>query len=157
MDRKLIDEFERGGDKIRLAIRGLTAEDLFQAPVPGKWSTHQVLIHLMDSEIAYADRIRRVLATDNPPLQAWDENKFAANLHYHDHSAEDAVLIIDALRRQNALLLRKLPDSAFDRAGMHSEIGRITLRDVVTKAVSHLDHHLKFVAEKREAMGKLVW
>src|SRR4051812_21329478 len=106
MDRKIIDEFERGGEKIRLSIRGLTTEDLFQAPVPGKWSTQQVLIHLMDAEIAFADRIRRVLATDNPPLLAWDESQFAANLRYDEHSGEDAVAIIDLLRRQNGRLLK---------------------------------------------------
>jgi DinB superfamily len=157
MDRKIIDEFERGGEKLKLAIRGLTTDDLFKVPVPGKWSTHQVIIHLMDAESAFADRIRRIIATDNPALLAWDENQFAANLHYADQSAEDAITLIDLMRRQAARILKALPDSAFDRTGVHSEVGRLTLLEIVSKAIWHLDHHLKFVAEKREAMGKLVW
>jgi uncharacterized damage-inducible protein DinB len=142
---------------VSLAIRGLDEDDLNAVPVPGKWSTQQVVIHLADAELALADRIKRVIATDNPTLLAWDENKFAANLHYEDQSAADAVKLIDLTRRQTARILRKLPDEAFQRTGNHSEIGRVTLLDLVSKAVSHLDHHLKFVYEKREKLGKSMW
>lgn len=157
MDPKLIEQYAGGGAKLSLAIRGLTEEDLHAVPVPDKWSTHQVVIHLGDAEAALADRIKRVIATDNPPLLAWDENQFAANLHYREQDALDAVKMIDLTRRQVARVLRKLPDAAFDRSGAHSEAGRLTLQDLVAKAVSHLDHHLHFINEKREKLGKSMW
>ncbi len=130
---------------------------MLQAPIPGKWSTHQVVIHLADAESALADRIRRVIATDNPPLLAWDENRFMANLFYNDQSAEDAVTLVALTRLQVAKILRNLPDSAFARFGQHNEAGQLTLLDLVTKANHHLDHHLKFIQEKREKLGKSMW
>jgi uncharacterized damage-inducible protein DinB len=126
-------------------------------PGPGKWSIHQVVLHLADAEAAFADRIRRIIATDNPPLLAWDENKFAANLHYDEQSAEDAVALVDLTRKQVARILRKLPDAAFSRTGQHSEVGPLKLQDLVEKAVSHMEHHLKFINDKRERLGKLMW
>ena len=157
MDRDLIEQYANGGQKLEMSIRGLTAEDMAAAPGPGTWSTHQVVIHLADAEAALADRIRRLIATDNPTLLAWDQDAFLAKTHYGEQSAADAVLIVEATRRQVARILRKLPDAAFDRAGTHSERGRQTLAEVVATANNHLHHHLKFIADKRERLGKLMW
>jgi len=154
MTPALIEQYERGGQTLRQAVHGLTRDELQAVPIPGKWSTQKVVIHLADAEAAFADRIRRIIATDNPTLLAWDENQFAANLLYSEQSAEDAVTMIDLTRRQTARILRKLPDTAFARSGQHSESGKQTLEEVIDKVVRHLDHHLKFIAEKRAKLGK---
>jgi len=158
MDRSVInhsiDQYEKGGAKLRQAIAGLSPQDMKAVPIPGKWSTHQVVIHLQDAETALADRMRRVLAHDEPSLLAWDENLFIARLKYDDQSAEDAVQIVEATRRQLARVLRLMPDAAFDRKGIHSERGPVGMTDLLAMAVSHLDHHLKFIAEKRAKLGK---
>ena len=157
MNEELIEQYARGGEKLSLAIRGLGRDDLRAVPIPGKWSTQQVVIHLADAEAALADRIKRVIAMDEPALLAWDENKFAANLHYNDQSAQDAVASVDLTRRQIVRILTALPASAFQRAGIHNERGRQTLLDILNFAVWHLDHHLKFIYEKREKLGKMSW
>lgn len=157
MNRDIIEQYANGGEKLAMAIRGLTPDDLLQAPVPGKWSTQQVVLHLADAEAAFAERIKRIIAMDDPMLLAWDENRFADRLYYDAQSAEDAVQLIDLTRRQLARVLRKLPDEAFQRAGQHNQRGRQTLLDVLNTAIQHLDHHLKFVYEKREKLGKLMW
>lgn len=154
MDRSIIDQYERGADTLRQAIAGLTDADLKAAPIPGKWSTHQVVIHLADAEAAFADRIKRILAEDNPPLLAWDENRFVQRLHYDAQSTPDAVELIALTRRQLTRVLRSATDADLPRSGTHSERGRQTIIDVLGYAVPHLAHHLKFVAEKRKALGK---
>jgi uncharacterized damage-inducible protein DinB len=153
MTRSIIDQYETGPDTLIKAIAGMTPADLSAAPIPGKWSTHQVIIHLADAEAAFADRIKRIVAEDDPPLMAWDENKFVQRLHYDAQSATDAVELIALTRRQITRILRVLPDAAFDRTGRHTERGRQTIIDVLGYAVPHLEHHLKFVAEKRKALG----
>jgi hypothetical protein len=163
MNHQLIEDYAAGGEKLDEAIRGLTPEDMAKVPPAdagpevGKWSIQQVVIHLADAEAALADRIRRVIAEDDPVLLAWDENKFAERLMYGEQSVQDAVALVTITRRQLARVLRKLPDSAFSRAGRHSERGRQTLTDLLKAAVGHLDHHLKFIAAKREHAGKLMW
>lgn len=154
MDRSLIDQYEAGGVKLRQSIAGLSDKDLAAVPIPGKWSTQQVVIHLADAEAAFADRIRRVLAHDEPPLLSWDENRFAANLAYDKQSAPDAAQLVELTRRQLARVLRAMPDAAFSRKGIHNEAGPQTVVDILSKANWHLDHHLKFIAEKRAALKK---
>ena len=161
MNRQEIDHFASGGEKMRLAVRGLTSEDLLAAPDPasniGRWSIQEVILHLSDCEQVYADRMKRIIAEDNPTLQDFDENKWAKSLHYNEQSAEDAIALFDLTRRQMGLLISKLPESAFARTGMHTVAGRQSLGELITKADRHLDHHLSFIHRKRAAMGKEMW
>ena len=154
MDRKHIEEFAARADIPAKAIKGLSKKDLNGFPVPGTWSIQQIIVHLMDSHLIGSDRMKRIIAEDNPTLIGYDESKFAANLHY---DKMDAAMAAEAFRINQLLtaeLLRQLPDAAFDRAGMHNERGRVTLRDMVTSYTKHVDHHMKFVHQKRKLLGK---
>lgn len=160
MNRDMIDLYAAGAEKLSLGIRGLTAEDLKclpSDPKVGKWSIQQLVVHLADAEQVTADRMKRVIAEDNPPLVAFDENKWTANLHYDGQSAEDAAKLVELTRKQMAIVLRELPDNAFTRSGMHSESGKKTLASLVEGAVKHLEHHLNYLHAKRAAMGKEMW
>src|SRR5688500_3170120 len=103
MARDLIDQYEAGADKVAQAIRGLTREDLLCVPDPaanvGRWSIQQVVIHCMDSELVSIDRLKRMIAEDNPTLIGYDENKFVANLFYDDQPAEDAAAMVAQSRK----------------------------------------------------------
>lgn len=157
MSRSILDEYEAGASKLAQSIRGLQSEDLLAFPVPGTWSIQQIVIHLADCEQVYADRMKRIIAEDNPALQGFDQNKWVAGLAYDDQSADDAAKLVELTRRQMARVLRKLPASALDRAGMHTEYGKRTLGELVEGACKHLEHHLKFLHQKRAAMGKEMW
>ena len=139
------------------SIKGLTKKEL-NAPPPkgssGTWTIQQIIIHLMDSHMTAADRMKRIIAMENPAITAYDETLFSQRLHY---DKLDAALAAEAFRITHVLMaeiLRQLPDAAFDRAGMHSERGRVTLGQLVKDYTEHVDHHMKFVREKRRLMGK---
>ncbi len=149
-----MDAYEQGAARLRRSVTDLSPAEQKAVPIPGKWSAHQVVIHLQDAETSFADRIRRIIAQDNPTVMAWNENDFAARLFYDRQSMEDALLQIETTRRQAARILRSVSAADMDRAGMHSGTGRITAREVLAKANWHLDHHLKFIHEKRAALNK---
>ena len=48
---------------------------------------------------------------------------------------------------------REQPDSVLQRVGLHSERGPLTLERMLVLATNHIPHHVKFIAEKRQALG----
>jgi len=153
----LIAEYGKGGTDLRMAVRGLEHPDLIAYPVPGTWSIQEIVMHVMDSDLILADRMKRVIAEENPTFTAFNESLFARNLFYNDQSVEDAVTIIELNRRNFARVLTKLHPAAFERTGMHSERGPMKLIDLLEGTVKHLKHHLNFIVDKREKLGKMMW
>ena len=136
------------------AIAGLSRDDLAALPVPGTWSIQQIVLHLMDSDLISSDRMKRVIAEENPTLIGFDETAFARGLFYEALDAGLAADIFAKNRRLTAEILRRVPDEAFDRFGTHSERGRVTLTQLVQGMVDHLEHHLRFLLDKRRLIGK---
>ncbi len=156
MEQQVVEQFARGVGLIGYAIEGLTPEELRARPGPGEWSTAQVVMHLLDSDLVATYRMKLVIAEDAPTLMAYDEQRWAARLHYEDQPVVTAVALFDLNRRQMLEILRRLDAAAFQRFGNHTERGRETLLDVVRVYANHLDHHLKFIYEKRQRLGRSV-
>ena len=43
---------------------------------------------------------------------------------------------------------------ALQRVGVHNERGPRTLEELLTGAANHIAHHVKFIADKRRALGR---
>jgi uncharacterized damage-inducible protein DinB len=149
----LLDAYLAGPPMLRQAVSGMSQQQLVSRPVPGKWSTLEVVCHLVDSDQAWIHRMKRVIAEDRPLLIGYDERRFAAALAYHEHNLEEELAIFEQARQQMARILRTLPADSWSRAGVHSELGLITLQQHLQVEVDHVPHHVKFIAEKRRALG----
>jgi uncharacterized damage-inducible protein DinB len=150
---EMINAYLSGPPALRAAVRGLSREQLRARPVAGKWSTLEVVCHLADFDPILADRMKRVIAEDKPPLVGADENRFAAALAYHERDLEEELALLEHTRAQLARILRTLPVEALQRVGVHSERGPLTLERLLTVATNHIPHHVRFIAEKRQALG----
>jgi hypothetical protein len=150
---QLIDEYLKGPQLLRDAVAGMSREQLTARPIPGKWSTLEVVAHLADFEPVYGDRMKRILAEDEPTLFGGDPDRFAAKLAYHDRDLETELCLIDCVRRQMATILRTVPDADFQRVGRHSEAGPLTLRTFLERITGHIPHHLPFIVKKRQALS----
>jgi uncharacterized damage-inducible protein DinB len=138
---------------LRKAVRGLSREQLTARPVPGKWSTLQVVAHIADFEPILAERMMRVISHERPLLMVADENLFAATLDYNARDVEEELALIDLTRKKMARILKKLPAGAVNRVGIHSFKGLVSLEGLLTSAVNHIPHHVVFIEEKRKALG----
>lgn len=154
MDRSIIERYGAGAGLLARGIEGLTQAELNSHPVPGTWSIQQVVIHMMDSDLIGADRMKRVIAEDNPLLLGYNESRFAERLMYDRADAALACSVFAGHRRLMTDLLRALPEDVFRRTGVHNEHGMMTLAQFVESYADHLDHHMKFLDAKRRALGK---
>jgi uncharacterized damage-inducible protein DinB len=154
MDRQLIEQYVAEAGDLAKSIAGLSREDLLAFPVPGTWSIQQIVLHVVDSDLVHSDRMKRVIAEERPLLIGYDESKFAARLHYDVQDTCLACEVFAINRRLTGDILRHLPEADFQRSGIHSERGKVTLEDLLVGAVEHVQHHLRFVRQKRALLGK---
>jgi hypothetical protein len=154
MDRSIIERYAAGADVPTRGIAGLTREELNSFPIPGTWSIQQIIVHLMDSDLIGGDRMKRVIAEDNPLILSYNETRFAERLMFDRLDPKAACELFAMNRRVMADLLRALPDETYERTGVHNEKGKLTLAQFVKTYADHLDLHMKFLNAKRRALGK---
>lgn len=152
MDRTLIEQYAAGSDLLHKGIRGLSRSELLAMPIPGTWSVQQIALHLMDSDLIGSDRMKRVIAEEQPALLGYNESAFASRLGYEHLDATMAAKIFRLNRLVTAEILRRQPDAAFERTGKHNERGDVSLSDLVSTYVNHLSHHMDFVRKKRDLL-----
>jgi hypothetical protein len=150
---KLIDDFAASSRLLRDAVKGMTGEQILARPISGKWSTLEVVCHLSDFEIVYADRMKRIIAEERPTLPDGDEKLFAARLAYHNRELEEELAVFGSIRTSTARILRTVKDEDFGRIGIHSAAGPLSLLQFVERATEHVRHHVRFIGEKRKALG----
>src|SRR5262245_16976097 len=148
----LIAAYEQGVADLRTAVAGLTTEQVLARPIPGKWSTLEVVAHLADTEIYYTDRIERTIALERPLLMGVDERAYPQRLNYQAFDLAEQLDLFTALRRHATRILRLQSPEVWLRVAVHSETGLVTLRQLVFQAERHVRHHLPFIAEKRAAL-----
>ncbi len=148
-----IAAYESGPSKLRAACAGLDAAALNRRIGPGVWSIMENAVHLLDSDLASTHRKRRIVAEECPLLVAYDENAFIARLPSDQADLAEVLDLFEANRRFTARWLRTLPLEAFARTGVHTQRGKVTLLQIVEIYANHVDHHLRFVAEKRKNLG----
>ena len=61
--------------------------------------------------------------------------------------------ISELTRSQLTRMLRVTGPDVLGRVGVHSERGPRTLEQLLATAAAHIPHHVRFLAEKRVALG----
>ncbi len=143
----------KGATDLRAAVAGMTHEQLIARPVVGKWSTLEVVAHLADFDPILVERMKRILALDNPPFLAADENLFAKELHYQDRDIGEELAVIDATRTAMGRIIGKLTPEQLQRTGMHSLKGPVTLEKIIQMSINHINNHMPFIVDKKKALG----
>ncbi len=144
--QNLIHRYEHGTELLPPLLRNLTEEQVAFKPSAAQWSIREVMAHLADSEPAGALRIR-MAAAEGGTIAAYDQDLWAVNLLYGDPELtnfNDVITLLRIVRKRTALLLRKLPAEAFDeRSAMHTERGRLTLREILRMYAEHVENHAR--------------
>ena len=148
-----IARYAAGSDWLDAAIGDLPASQRRTAVAPGRWSVLQVVCHIADFELVYADRMKRVIAEDRPTMFGGDPDLFAASLAYDQRDLEEELQVIAAVRRQMTRLLRTLAAAAFERVGIHSHDGPLTLATLLNRIAGHIPHHAGFIRQKRRNLA----
>jgi hypothetical protein len=131
--------------KLERLIKGMPASKLRKRPAPEKWSVAEILAHLADSEIVIGWRLRQILGAPGTPIQAYDQDSWAAAGHYQKRDPRKSAEQFRVVREANLELLKSLAPEQWKHHGMHSERGVETVEHIVRMIAGHDINHAKQV------------
>jgi len=153
MDRAEITAYLRQvPDLIDEVIDGLTDEELRRRPSPDEWSILEVCCHLRDAAQEEGVRIRRLVEEVEPTLEPYDQEEWARERNYQDEDPGRVRTAQRAFWGGLAYQLEGLTDEHWERAGIHPEIGRVTVRSRAERQVEHGQAHLTQLKAIRDGL-----
>lgn len=139
-------------DVLAALVEGLSAEQLDQRPVPGKWSIREIVAHLADDELVGAYRIRLILSVPGTAIQAFDQDVWARTGRYGTLDISDSLALYRTLRFANLKLLQSLTAQEWDLSGVHAERGIESLRDIARYFAGHDINHFRQIESIRRRL-----
>lgn len=122
--------------------RGTPAK-LKKRPEPDKWSVTEILAHLADVEMVTGWRLRSILAAPGSPIQAFDQDAWAAAGQYARRDPRKSLEQFRILREANLALLKSLSPEQWKLFGMHSERGAESIERLTKMIAGHDINHLE--------------
>lgn len=147
---ELIQAYADGPRLLEAAVAGIPQAELQFKPGPEHWSIHENVVHVADTDLVQAARVRYILAQPGSALIGFDQNLWASAMDYTAQSFEGSRALLRALRASTTDLLRRAPAAAWEQAGMHTEYGPQTLEQSVQRYADHVHYHLRTIAKRRK-------
>src|SRR5262245_9662219 len=113
----LIKQYSNGAELLCDVMRSSGSIDVDARPIEGKWSVREAVCHLADTEIIYADRMKRVLAEDNPTFFEADPELFGPALFCPQRPLDNELGVIKAIRAHMLPILESCDAKDFQRTG----------------------------------------
>lgn len=151
--QQLVEQYKAGYDEVSRNLAGFPADSLTSHPIEGKWSAAEIIHHLADSETTSALRLRRLLVEDHPLIQGYDQDQYAAKLHYNTRDLAPALEAFRYARATTGQLLDLMTEEDWKREGTHSESGSYTTEDWLRIYAAHAHNHAAQIGRLREALA----
>ncbi|HEV7553577.1 MAG TPA: DinB family protein [Candidatus Angelobacter sp.] len=129
-------------DFLAVTLNGVATDTLSTRVIPGKWSAHEQLAHLARYHQVFLQRIDRILsenAPEFPRYRAEDDPEWPA---WTSLPTSQLLVRISSMRAKLMARLRSLSEEQFERTGVHSRFGAMSLSLWLEFFLVHEAHHL---------------
>lgn len=130
------------------AFARLTEAEWHQPWAPGKWTRHQVLVHVTQWELIFSTRIRMALAIADYVVQPMDQDPLL-NIEAPHVDVATAQAAFSAVRRMNIGLIAGLTAEQRAHKITHPERGVIDIEDLIVTLAGHGAHHVGQIENKK--------
>jgi len=89
--RLMLESFGRGPALLCAALRPLPKKMWLYQPSPGRWSIHEMILHLTDREVNSYFSFRRFIAEPHREFTGFDAAQWAGSLGYFHQSTREAI------------------------------------------------------------------
>jgi DinB superfamily len=153
---QLLEAYREGPARLRAAIAGLSMEQMRAHPRPGKWSILETVLHVTDSELSGAMRVRYVRAQPGIMLPMYDQDLWTARLRHNEADVgllDDTLALFHLLRRITGRIFAAAEGDDWLAAAVHADFGEITLRNLLELYADHSERHVEQILECRAKLG----
>ena len=151
--KELIDRYRAGFDQVTKALEGFPPGKLTAHPIAGKWSAAEIVHHLADSEMNSAIRLRKLLAEAHPVIQGYDQEVWAALLHYQARPIEPSLQAFRYARESTAQLFEHMSEADWRKLGWHSDAGSYHTERWLEIYAGHAHGHAEQIARLKAALA----
>jgi DinB superfamily len=141
--RKMLESFGRAPALLTVVLRQLPKKMWLYKPTADRWSIHEIIVHLADSEASSYVRCRLLIAEPEKPSSEFDPALWAGTLGYFHQSTREALEIIRRLRRMTYQLLVTLPEVVWLHRLDHPTEGEMSLEKWIERQERHIPHHIE--------------
>lgn len=113
----------------------------------GKWTTREVVGHVVDCERLFSYRAFRFARGDSTPLAGLDQDAIMAGADFSSRSMGSLINEFRHLRASNISLFMSLSPECFDRRGIASGC-EFTVRALMYILAGHAEHHMQVIGER---------
>jgi hypothetical protein len=153
--REKLDSFGRAPALLSAALKQFPKKMWLFKSSPERWSIHEVILHLADSEATGYIRCRRLIAEPGSAVLTFDPALWAGSLGYFHQSSKEAMELIRRLRRMTHQLLKALPESVWFHSVEDPRRGRVSLEQFLEIQERHIPHHIEEMKENYVAWRRL--
>jgi hypothetical protein len=142
-------------ERIGAIASSWTAADFERSYAPGKWTARQILIHLVQTEIALGNRARMALTIPDYTAQAFEQDAWMAiegggsgtdasgGPRRERTGGTAALAALVAMNAVNRALFEALMPAQRATPFTHPEYGALTVDWLIHQMAGHLVHHLR--------------
>jgi hypothetical protein len=148
--RQKLESFGRAPALLSAALRQYPKKMWLYKPSPDRWSIHEIILHLADSEATSYVRCRRFIAEPGSPVLKFDAARWAGTLGYFHQSTREALEIIRRLRKMTYQLIVTLPEAVWSHTVEHPRDGELSLDRWIEMQERHVPHHIEQMRQNYE-------
>jgi hypothetical protein len=150
---KLIGEIAQAPANLRVAVEGLSQQQLDTPYRDGGWTVRQVVHHVPDSHLNAYTRFKLALTEDTPTIKPYAEDRWAELADTESTPIEVSLTLLDSLHDRWVRLLHSLKPEDWKRSFRHPELGLVSLEKNLSLYAWHGRHHVAHITELRNRMA----
>ncbi len=110
-------------------------------PDPDRFSLREMVAHQADWEAIFLKRLTQTRDEENPTLQGLDEGQVAIDNDYAHADPSECLSRYKTGRGRLVAFLRALSPDQWERVGVHTEVGPISIAEQTVLIAAHDGYH----------------
>lgn len=140
--------------ELELSVQNLDESQLQTPYRDGGWTVHQLVHHIADSHINAYLRFKLCLTEENPTIKTYDQNAWSQLNDTKNLPVNISLTLLHALHQRWYVMLKDLPDEAWDRTVYHPEQKKqLTLWELLGMYSWHGKHHVAHINNLKERLS----